>query len=49
MNAMAKALKEGEAAPAIRAEDDHGQLFELAGLKDKNVVLYFYPKADTPG
>jgi peroxiredoxin Q/BCP len=46
---MAKVLKEGDAAPAIRADDDRGEQFELAGLKGKNVVLYFYPKADTPG
>jgi peroxiredoxin Q/BCP len=46
---MAKALKEGDAAPAIRADDDAGQTFDLASLKGKNVVLYFFPKADTPG
>src|ERR1700734_3919726 len=46
---MAKALKEGDAAPAIQVEDDQGQPFSLASLKGKNVVLYFYPKADTPG
>jgi peroxiredoxin Q/BCP len=46
---MAKALKEGDAAPAIQVEDDKGQPFSLASLKGKNVVLYFYPKADTPG
>lgn len=46
---MAKALKEGDAAPAIHVEDDKGQPFDLASLKGKNVVLYFYPKADTPG
>jgi len=46
---MAKALKEGDAAPAIQVEDDKGQPFSLAALKGKNVVLYFYPKADTPG
>jgi thioredoxin-dependent peroxiredoxin len=46
---MAKALKEGDAAPAIHAEDDRGQAFDLANLKGKKVVLYFYPKADTPG
>src|SRR3984885_14072791 len=46
---MAKALSEGDAAPAIQAEDDKGQPFSLASLKGKNVVLYFYPKADTPG
>ena len=44
---MAKALKEGDAAPAIQVEDDKGQPFYLASLKGKNVVLYFYPKADT--
>jgi thioredoxin-dependent peroxiredoxin len=46
---MAKALKEGDAAPAIHVDDDQGQPFDLATLKGKNVVLYFYPKADTPG
>jgi len=46
---MSKALKEGDAAPKIHVDDDRGQPFDLAGLKGKNVVLYFYPKADTPG
>jgi peroxiredoxin Q/BCP len=46
---MAKALKEGDSAPAFRAEDDSGEQFDLSGLKGKNVVLYFFPKADTPG
>jgi thioredoxin-dependent peroxiredoxin len=46
---MAKALKEGDAAPPIHADDDRGKPFDLASLKGKNVVLYFYPKADTPG
>ena len=46
---MAKALKEGDPAPAIHADDDRGKPFDLASLKGKNVVLYFYPKADTPG
>ena len=46
---MAKELKQGDAAPAIHAEDEKGQPFDLASLKGKNVVLYFYPKADTPG
>lgn len=46
---MPKALKEGDAAPAIHSEDDQAQPFDLASLKGKNVVLYFYPKADTPG
>jgi peroxiredoxin Q/BCP len=42
-------LKEGHSAPAISLETDSGQPFTLAALKGKNVVLYFYPKADTPG
>ena len=46
---MAKVLKDGDAAPAIRANDDAGQQFDLSSLKGKNVVLYFFPKADTPG
>ena len=46
---MPKALKEGDTAPAIHVEDDQGQPFELAKLKGTRVVLYFYPKADTPG
>lgn len=46
---MPKALKEGDAAPAIRSVDERGEPFDLASLKGKNIVLYFYPKADTPG
>ena len=46
---MAKALKEGDAAPAIHVDDDQGQPFDLATLKGKNVVLYFYPKDFTSG
>jgi len=42
-------LKEGDKAPAISVETDDGSHFELSALKGKNVVLYFYPKADTPG
>src|SRR5437762_2769222 len=42
-------LKEGDAAPPISLETDSGQHFDLTSLKGENVVLYFYPKADTPG
>jgi peroxiredoxin Q/BCP len=42
-------LKEGDTAPAISLETDSAQPFTLASLMGKNVVLYFYPKADTPG
>jgi peroxiredoxin Q/BCP len=43
------ALQEGDKAPAIQVPDEKGQEFKLSSLKGKNVVLYFYPKADTPG
>jgi peroxiredoxin Q/BCP len=42
-------LKEGDKAPDIRVRTDSGEEFRLSGLKGKRVVLYFYPKADTPG
>lgn len=42
-------LKEGDVAPEISLPTDDGASFELSSLKGKNVVLYFYPKADTPG
>ena len=42
-------LKEGDPAPPISLNTDSGQPFELASLRGQNVVLYFYPKADTPG
>ena len=46
---MDKALKEGDTAPAIKLETDSGETVELKGFRGKKVVLYFYPKADTPG
>jgi len=42
-------LKEGDTAPEIALDTDSGASFTLSSLKGKNVVLYFYPKADTPG
>ncbi len=42
-------LKEGDKAPSIQLDTDTGEHFELASLEGQNVVLYFYPKADTPG
>jgi peroxiredoxin Q/BCP len=42
-------LKEGDQAPDIRVHTDAGEDFQLSDLKGKRVVLYFYPKADTPG
>ncbi|MBZ5585869.1 MAG: thioredoxin-dependent thiol peroxidase [Acidobacteriia bacterium] len=42
-------LKEGDQAPDIRLQTDAGEQFNLSDLKGRRVVLYFYPKADTPG
>jgi len=43
------ALKTGAKAPSISVHDDQNRPFKLSDLKGKRVVLYFYPKADTPG
>ncbi|MEX0909115.1 MAG: thioredoxin-dependent thiol peroxidase [Gemmatimonadaceae bacterium] len=42
-------LKEGDVAPDFTAETDEGVPLELTTLQGKRVVLYFYPKDDTPG
>jgi peroxiredoxin Q/BCP len=42
-------LKPGAAAPLFTLKDQDGGTVSLAALKGKRVVLYFYPKADTPG
>lgn len=42
-------LKEGDAAPPFSAPGDDGKTYALSDLKGKYVVLYFYPKDDTPG
>ena len=42
-------LKEGDRAPDIQLQTETGEEFRLSDLKGKRVVLYFYPKADTPG
>jgi thioredoxin-dependent peroxiredoxin len=43
------ALKVGMKAPELKLTDQAGKPFKLSALKGKTVVLYFYPKADTPG
>lgn len=48
-NTVAATLKEGDPAPDFRLETDRAEPFQLSTLKGKNVVLYFYPRADTPG
>jgi len=41
-------LKAGDKAPAIQSKDQNGQEITLAQFKGSKVVLYFYPKDDTP-
>jgi len=42
-------LEEGKKAPSFKLKDQNGEVISLDSLKGKNVVLYFYPKDDTPG
>jgi len=42
-------LKEGDKAPGFAAKDQNGKTVSLSDFKGKNVILYFYPKDDTPG
>src|SRR5262245_4254811 len=42
-------ISEGVAAPEIQLLTDEGKEFALSSLRGQTVVLYFYPKADTPG
>jgi peroxiredoxin Q/BCP len=42
-------LEAGDAAPAFTLKDQNGKTVSLSSLKGKRVVLYFFPKADTPG
>jgi len=41
-------LKEGSKAPIFKAVDQDGKAISLADYKGKKVILYFYPKDDTP-
>lgn len=43
------ALQVGDTAPNFSAVDQNGQLHSLENYAGQNVVLYFYPKDDTPG
>ena len=42
-------LKEGDPAPEFTLPADDGTTVSLSGFKGRNVVLYFFPKASTPG
>ena len=43
------ALQTGDAAPAFTLPDQDGNAVSLASFKGQRVVIYFYPKDDTPG
>ena len=42
-------LKVGERVPAFTLTDQRGKKVKLSDFKGKRVVVYFYPRADTPG
>ncbi len=42
-------IKEGAKAPQFKGVDQHGNTVSIADFKGKKLVLYFYPKDDTPG
>lgn len=42
-------LNKGDIAPDFSAKDQNGNLIELKDFRGKTVILYFYPKDDTPG
>lgn len=42
-------IKEGEKAPDFIAKDQNGNDISLADFKGKTIILYFYPKDNTPG
>ena len=48
-SAASALLAVGDQAPALSASDQHGNTVTLASLRGRNTLLFFYPKADTPG
>lgn len=42
-------LKVGDKAPAFEAENQNGEIVKLSDFAGKKVVIYFYPKDNTPG
>jgi peroxiredoxin Q/BCP len=46
---MSVVLSEGQKAPGFSLQDQSGKTVKLSDFKGRRVLLYFYPKADTPG
>ena len=44
-----KLLNAGDEAPDFEVPDHHGNKVRLSDFRGKTVILWFYPKADTPG
>jgi len=44
-----KTLKQGDAVPNFSAKDEQGHTISLSDYKGKKLVVFFYPKASTPG
>jgi len=47
--AQADSISEGDPAPGFELVDQNGDIHTLEDYRDKWVILYFYPKDDTPG
>jgi peroxiredoxin Q/BCP len=43
------AITEGKAAPAFTLKDAEGRSVSLEDFRGQDVIVYFYPKDDTPG
>ncbi len=43
------ALEIGKKAPDFALQDEEGRVVKLSGFKGRRVVVFFYPKAATPG
>lgn len=46
---MSEPLKPGQRAPEFKLKADDGSEIELKNFKGQNVILFFFPKAMTPG